>query len=64
LTSNITEKMQDKGPCFFETRGWINGSMSAPTKEVSGILPIPEEIKFKLAMPPMMLEPPGEKSHW
>jgi hypothetical protein len=63
LALNITERMQDKGPCSFEIRGWINGSMSAPTKEVSGILPIPEEIKLKLAMQPMILEPPGEKSH-
>jgi hypothetical protein len=64
LASNITERMQDKGLYFLEIRGWINGSMSAPTKEVSGFLPIPEEIKLKLAMQPMTLEPPGEKSHW
>jgi hypothetical protein len=50
LALNITERMQDKGPCSFEIRRWINGSMSAPTKEVSGILPIPEEIKLKLVM--------------
>jgi hypothetical protein len=48
-------------PHLFETRGWINGSMYAPKKEVSGILPILEEIIFKSAMQPMMPEPPVKK---
>ena len=36
----------------------------APTKEVSRILPIPDEIRFKSAMQPMMPEPPEKKGHW
>ena len=35
--------------------------MSAPTKEVSGILPIPEEIRLKSTMQLMMPEPPVKK---
>jgi len=31
--------------------------MYTPTKDVSGILPIPEEIRFKSAMQPMAPEP-------
>jgi hypothetical protein len=38
--------------------------MSAPTNEVSGILPLPEEIKLKSPMQPMMPEPPVKKVHW
>ena len=60
----LAERMRDKVPHSFEIRGWINGSMYAPTKEVSGILPIPEEIRFKSAMQPMMPEPPVKKGHW
>jgi len=60
----LAERMQDKVPHPFEIRGWINGSMYAPTKEVPGILPIPEEIRFKSAIQPMMPEPPVQKGHW
>jgi len=38
--------------------------MYAPTKEVSGILPIPEEIRFKSAMQPRVLGPPVKKDYW
>jgi hypothetical protein len=55
--------MWDKVPCFLKIRGWINSSMSAPTKEVSEILPIPEEIGLKSAMQPMMPDPLVEKGH-
>ena len=48
----------------FEIRGWIDGSMYASIKEVSEILPVPEEIRFKSAMQPMMPEPPVIKGHW
>jgi hypothetical protein len=51
-------------PYSVEIRGLINGSMYAPTKEVSGILSIPEEIRFKSAMQTMMPEPPVKKGHW
>ena len=30
--------------------GWVNGNLYIPTKEVLGILPIPEEIRFSSAM--------------
>jgi len=60
----LAERMRDKVPRSFEIRGWINGSMYAPTKEVSGILPIPEEIRFKSAMQPVIPEPPVKKGHW
>ena len=60
----LAEKMRDKVPCSFEIKGWLNGPMYAPTKEVSGILPIPEEIRFRSAMQPMMPEPPVKKGHW
>ena len=59
----LAERMQDKVPHSFEIRGWINGSMYPPTKEVSRILPIPDEIRFKSAMQPMMPEPPEKKGH-
>ena len=42
----------------------MNGSLYAPTKEVSGILPIPEKIRFKSAMQPIMPKPPVKKGHW
>ena len=60
----LAERMQGKVPHSFESRGWINGSMYAPTKEVSGFLPIPDEIRFKSAMQPMMPEPPEKECHW
>ena len=62
--SILAKRMQYKVPHSFEIRGWINGSMYAPTKKVSEILPIHDEISFKSAMQPMMPEPPEKKGHW
>jgi len=42
----------------------MNGSMYSSTKEVSGIIPIHEEIRFKSAMQPMLPKPPVKKGHW
>jgi hypothetical protein len=62
----LAERMQDKVPCSFEIRGQVNGSMYsyAPAnvtpkiKIHTGILLIPEEIRFKSAMQPMTPKPP------
>ena len=42
----------------------MNGSMYTSTKEVSGIIPIHEEITFKSATQPIVPKPPVKKSHW
>jgi hypothetical protein len=48
----ITEKTRDLVPDSQAIRGWVNGTMYAPTKEVFGILPVPENICTNAAMQP------------
>jgi hypothetical protein len=48
----ITEKTRDLVPDSQVIQGWVNGTMYVPTKEIFGILPIPDDIRTKTAMQP------------
>ena len=60
---NIIEKTCDLIPDSQMIEGWVNTSMNVPTKEVYGILPIPEEVCHKSAMQPFVSEGGEKISH-
>jgi hypothetical protein len=59
----ITEKTRDLVPDSQAIKGWVNGTMYTPTKEVFGILPVPENICTNAAMQPHISDNPEKNTH-
>jgi hypothetical protein len=43
--------------------GWVNGSLYQPTNEVLGVLPIPDNVRFKSEMAPFDPSPNPKQPH-
>ena len=59
----VTERTRDLVPDSQAIRGWVNGTMYMPTKEVFGILPVPNDIRGKTAMQPYIPENTEKNKH-
>jgi len=59
----ITEKTRDLVPDSQAIKGWVNGTMYTPTKEVFGILPVPENICTNAAMQPYISDNSEKNTH-
>ncbi|KAJ7760274.1 hypothetical protein DFH07DRAFT_771904 [Mycena maculata] len=68
LTNEIQELLTTLDDILISPKimtGWVNGNLYQPTNEVSGVLPIPDDVRFPSAMAPFepSLDPKQQHRH-